>query len=199
MERLCPSRGKAKEISLTSMVTNDGYHLENEHVALTIQEDGRLTLTDKITTQRFENLLTYENVGDVGNEYIFKQSPDKTVLYSHDYPPEVNVITDTPLLAEVMIRQTLPVPVGVEEEQLREEMKSVTEFRQRHATRTKETAPLTIETILRLERGKRQIQCEARFNNQMKNHRLRVLFPTMIETNEHVATAFTKWRHVLTM
>lgn len=179
--------GKAKEISLTSMVTNDGYHLENEHVTLTIQEDGRLTLTDKITTQRFENLLTYENVGDVGNEYIFKQSPDKTVLYSHDYPAEVNVITDTPLLAEVMIRQTLPVPVGVEEEQLREEMKSVTEFRQRHATRTKETAPLTIETILRLERGKRQIQCEARFNNQMKNHRLRVLFPTMIETNEHVA------------
>ena len=64
------------------MITQAGRCIENQFVHVSIEQNGTLTLLDKTTGQEFEELLTFEDVGDIGNEYIFKQPENEQVILS---------------------------------------------------------------------------------------------------------------------
>lgn len=61
------------EVKKESMIQNEGRIVENQHVRLEVQANGTLTLQDKVLGEQLDGLLTFEDVGDIGNEYIFKQ------------------------------------------------------------------------------------------------------------------------------
>lgn len=178
---------KASQKQATSLIKDKGHLLENAFLKVIVKSDGRLTITDKTTKTTYDNFLTYENVGDIANEYIFKQPKNDTAIYAHDFPLDVSVVTDSPLQAEIALTQRMLIPVSADETVLNEEMFSVTEFRHRNAGRSKELAPLELTTIVRLDQNSSQLKFTTSFNNQMKNHRLRVLFPTKIQTDVHYA------------
>lgn len=54
--------------------------MENEYVAVTIADNGSFTLKDKRTGRTYQDLGVYENVGDIGNEYMFKQPENEAAL-----------------------------------------------------------------------------------------------------------------------
>jgi alpha-mannosidase/octanoyl-[GcvH]:protein N-octanoyltransferase len=66
-------------------------------------------------------------------------------------------------------------------------MKAVLEMRQRNAGRSSELIPFVMETTITLEKNSEQLKFATYYNNQSENHRLRVLFPTGIETDKHYA------------
>src|SRR5699024_12633282 len=68
---------------------------------------------------------------------------------------------------------------------LEEEQREVVKFTRRKAQRTDEMVPFVIKTRVMLEKSGKGVHVEVTFNNQAKDHRLRVLFPTDIKTDEH--------------
>ena len=160
--------------------------LENSSIKAVISEDGRLNVTDKKNDVTYNNMLTFENVGDIANEYIFKQPKNDTPIFAHEFPYEIEVKTNNALIAEIILKQTMMIPHAAEE-LLQEEMKAVLEMRQRNAGRSSELIPFVMETTITLEKNSEQLKFATYYNNQSENHRLRVLFPTGIETNKHYA------------
>src|SRR5699024_7479264 len=61
------------ESNQESMVIDNGFGLENEFIKLKIENQGSIQITDKQTNKTLSNLLIFEDVGDIGNEYVFKQ------------------------------------------------------------------------------------------------------------------------------
>ncbi len=170
-----------------SMITQAGRCIENQFVHVSIEQNGTLTLLDKTTGQEFEELLTFEDVGDIGNEYIFKQPENEKAILSKDQPTStVEIIKDTSEIAQIKLTQTIDIPISADA-RLEKEQQMVREFRFRQAQRAKETKPLTITTLITLRAESKKIDFKTTIDNQMKDHRLRVLFPTKLHVEQHEA------------
>jgi len=160
--------------------------IENEFLKITIAENGTLSILNKETKQTYHDLLTFENVGDVGNEYIFKQPNDTTPILSTEFQTKTSQVTKSATEICAIIQTTMMIPISAEDSLYTEQM-AMLEFKQRRSKRHQTLAPLTIKTKIILENNSRELKFETTFDNQMKDHRLRVLFPTDIKTNTHVA------------
>ena len=176
----------ASEEKQESMIDQAGRSLENQQVHLTIEENGTLTLLDKTTGQTFEELLLFEDVGDIGNEYIFKQPEGEKAILSKNQQSTVEIIKDTSEIAQVKVTVTIDIPVSADD-RLEKEQQMVREFRFRKAQRSKETKPLVITTLITLRAQSKKIDFTTVIDNQMKDHRLRVLFPTKLQVEQHEA------------
>ncbi|MGT2933135.1 alpha-mannosidase [Streptococcus catagoni] len=160
--------------------------LENEYLTISLNEKGLLDITDKITQQHFSDCLQFEDCGDIGNEYIFRQPDQDKPYFAHKGRTKLQVLTNTSNLAELALIQTFNIPVSADQ-RLQDEMEAVIDITERQAGRSKEKASLTLKTLIRLEKGNPRLQFTTTFDNQMTNHRLRVLFPSQIETDHHYA------------
>jgi alpha-mannosidase len=170
----------------TKIVSADGRVLENDFVQATITADGSLTLKDKQTDKEVADLLVFENVGDIANEYIFKQPEGDQAIYSTAFPHQIEVIENNALTGIVKVKQTLQIPISADE-RLLEEQKAVVEFRYRKAQRSKQLIPFTMETEIRLDCNSKRISFKTTVDNRSKDHRLRAIFPTGIHTDFHEA------------
>jgi len=160
--------------------------LENEYLVVEVATDGSLSIYNKETGRTYDDMLVFENVGDIGNEYIFFQPKDTGAILSTEFETKIKEVKANKVKSELLLETTMMIPVAAADTLLEEQM-AVIEFRQRHSKRSDELAPLTIQTKVVLEAGSRQVKFTTNFNNQMKDHRLRVLFPTGTDTDNHVA------------
>lgn len=170
-----------------SMVNDQGRVIENEFLKIKIEENGSLTVMDKKMARQFEDILVFEDTGDVGNEYIYKQPIDTVpILSNQQEDSQVEILIDTPEIAQIQLNQTMMIPVSADE-LLEKEQQMVVEFRYRKAKRANELEPLLIETKITLRKNSRKIDFETTIDNQMKDHRLRALFPTKLHVEHHEA------------
>ncbi|MDB1677982.1 MULTISPECIES: alpha-mannosidase [Enterococcus] len=177
----------AAEEQAGTLIEDAGRVLKNDQVQLEIQSNGTLTLTDKVTGVVLDDLLVFEDVGDVGNEYIFKQPEnDQAILSKEISNSTIEIVTDTRELAQIRLTQEMVIPVAADE-RLEKEQEMVIEFRHRKAGRSTETAVLELTTLITLRKNSKKIDFETTVDNQMKDHRLRVLFPTKLHVEQHEA------------
>ncbi len=163
-----------------------GTVLENTRIKVAIAENGTLTITDKENQTTVNDLLVFENVGDIANEYIFMQPKGDQPILSSDTQAVIEVIENDAQKAAVKITHVLEIPVSADE-LLDLEQQMVIGFPSRKAGRSKETAPLKIETLVTIYQDSKKVDFETTLNNQMKDHRLRVLFPTGLKVDQHEA------------
>ncbi|MBY7142899.1 alpha-mannosidase [Virgibacillus sp. NKC19-3] len=168
-----------------SLVVSDN-EMANEYLHVKMNGNGSLTITDKQTGKTFEQLGVYEDTGDIGNEYMYKQPDNEEPLTTKDALASIKLIEDKPYRAAFDITHDMTIPKSADE-LLEQEQREVVPFNIRKAQRTKETVSLTISTRVSLERNGKGVHVTAKFNNQAKDHRLRTLFPTGIETDHHHA------------
>lgn len=174
------------ELSKDTLISNNGRILENIYLKIEVQENGTLSIFNKSTNQMYTDLLNFEDTGDIGNEYIYRQPLNDQAIYSNRTIAEIKIIEDTKDFGEIEIIHKLNLPVSADE-RLVEEQKSVIEMRERQAERSTICEILTIKTKVRLEYHGQQIKFETTLDNKHKDHRLRVLFPTGIESSIHYA------------
>ncbi|EOL50398.1 alpha-mannosidase [Enterococcus caccae] len=179
------TRSKAKE-NVSMIKDLKKYRLENSCLNVTINEDGTLAVLDKATGRIYNKLLTIENTGDIGNEYIFKQPEGARPILSSGCPAEISVIKDEAFMAQIKIIQRMMIPKSADD-LLEKEQKAVVDFRYRNAGRSEKLQELTIETIVTMEKDSTHLRFETTLDNQMKDHRLRMLFPTGIQAETHEA------------
>ncbi|WP_342042962.1 alpha-mannosidase [Bacillus sp. OTU2372] len=163
-----------------------GMEMENEYVHLLFHEDGTYDLTNKASGKTFYRLGIYEDTGDVGNEYMFKEAKGQEQITTKGVPAEVRFIEKTPLRTELEFTHTLIIPVSADD-RLAIERNRLIWHKERAAGRACETTAITLRTVVTLEKGMKGPAFKLTIDNQAADHRLRVLFPTGLQTKTHQA------------
>jgi len=162
--------------------------LENRFLRVDVADDGSLTLTDKTTGRIYADLCVYEDTGDIGNEYMYKQPDGETPITTKGLPARIRATERAPYRAAIEIVHDWDVPASADASFEIERQEAVY-YPERKAQRTRETVTLTMRTIVRLERHGRGVEIETKFDNRAKDHRMRALFPTDLVTTVHRADA----------
>ncbi|PPA70468.1 alpha-mannosidase [Jeotgalibacillus proteolyticus] len=160
--------------------------LENEHLSVSIHEDGTYCIKDKNTGLAYNHLGSYEDTGDIGNEYMYKASGDGKTLSTKNSSSSIEVIENTAFRASILLSTTFSVPKQADD-QLKLERENLVWHPERTAGRHQESAELKIQTVLVLEKGSKGLEVKVNINNQAKDHRLRALFPAGSGNSHHYA------------
>lgn len=167
-------------------IMNHDREMENDFVHIKIHEDGSYTLTNKKSEKTYECLGIYENTGDIGNEYMFKNTLDSLPLTTKGLKAQIKVLENNSLRARVEMIHKWVIPKSADQA-FEKEKRMLVWHKNRKASRSAETATIQIRTIMTLDQTSRGPSFQAFIENQAKDHRIRVLFPTNIQTDSHHA------------
>lgn len=170
----------------TKSVHVEGHTMENDKLAVTVEQNGILTLLDKKSGHVFKGLNAFENSGDIGNEYVYRQPNGEVAMTTEGLQAQITVVEQNAVRAVIEARLEWEIPASANET-FAEEKQEFVPFRERTAVRTTETVPFILTTRYTLEANSGMVKVETRFNNQAKDHRLRALFPTGVNSAYHYA------------
>lgn len=159
--------------------------LENEFLRVEIREDGSFDLFDKRTGRKYSGLGVYEECGDVGDEYVFRKAVGDTLM-TKGIPAKIVLSEDSPARAAYTVEHVLTVPACAAEE-LCDAMEKMEWREWRNIGRGAETVEMKIRTTITLSRSGDSVEIRSEFNNNAKDHRLRMLFPTDVAGDVHYA------------
>lgn len=157
--------GDAPQASGT--VSADEHHLENELVRVDIGGDGLIALTDKRSGHRFEGLCRFEDEESLCGEYYHVTAPVPDVRVAPS-PKKVTVTRRGPLVASIAMEYDWALPV-----------EAAADLHGRSA----ETVVCPMRVELSLWAGSPRVEIEVEFDNLARDHRLRVVFPTRLDTD----------------
>ncbi len=160
--------------------------MENRFLRVEIHGDGSYSVTEKESGKRYPHVGYYEECGDIGNEYIFIQDSGKEEITTQGTEARIELIEDEPYRCTYRIEHRLMVPAGAEELLERERRQCVGLY-ERKAGRSRELVELALTTLLRLERSAKGLKVETTIHNTAKDHRIRVMIPTGLQTETHFA------------
>lgn len=147
--------------------------LENEHLKVTAEEDGTLSISDKGSGHLYKGMNRLVDEGDAGDEYNFSPPKSQRTSVSTDAVWTVEAGQDPYVL---VLRGSFALPKGVAEDR---------------ASRASETVRCPTIVQVRLTPGSRRVEIRTEFYNRARDHRLRALFPTGFRAEHSVAeTAF---------
>jgi mannosylglycerate hydrolase len=158
--------------------------VENRYLRARLNDDGSLDVFDKISECDYRGLAVFEDRADAGDSYDFSPPPGDMPIYSRSRAAEIRVLERGPLrgLVELTIRLDLPE-----------------ELCQDRRTRCSERRAVPIVCWVSLEAASPLLRFRTRVKNTVKDHRLRVLFPTGLATEVSCAdTQFDVVQHEIT-
>ena len=147
--------------------------MENQHLHVAIDPSGTITITDKATNQSYSGLHYFEDSGDTGDYWVRYPPYDDQIHNSIACPKRIWRTENGPLAASIAVETTMTLPLSGS----------------RHVSGTKgesarsaDTAPLVITSVFTLKKGARQLEVSTTVNNTISDHRLRIMFPTDVES-----------------
>lgn len=176
----------AEQAQDVDMVSADENVLENDAVKVVVNADGSYNLLDKKTGRMYENLGFYEDTGDMGNEYIYIQDSGKQVVSTKGVKAEISCVERNAFRTVVEICHKMMVPSGMGEELLRQREMCIDPYT-RVANRSSELVEMDVKTVLTLEKSAKGLRVATTICNQAKDHRVRVILPTGLDTSMHMA------------
>lgn len=176
----------AEQAQDVDVVSADENVLENDAVKVVVNADGSYNLLDKKTGRMYENLGFYEDTGDMGNEYIYIQDSGKQVVSTKGMKAEISCVEKNAFRTVVEICHKMMVPSGMGEGLLRQREMCIDPYT-RVANRSSELVEMDVKTVLTLEKSAKGLRVATTICNQAKDHRVRVILPTGLDTSMHMA------------
>ncbi|MBC1435052.1 alpha-mannosidase [Listeria rocourtiae] len=176
----------AGEIEVVS-VENDANRLENQFLEVAIAENGSYSVSCKESGQIFSGLGTYVDQGDIGNEYMFKETGDKKRISTENLVAELTVLESSKVRKIVEIRHRMMLPESADTEAFADEKARVVWHPERVSPRSKQSREFVVRTRLTLDYGSKALKVDVRMDNQVADHRLRAIFPTGTACATHFA------------
>ena len=176
----------AEQAQDVDVVSADENVLENDAVKVVVNADGSYNLLDKKTGRMYENVGFYEDTGDMGNEYIYIQDSGKQVVSTKGMKAEISCVERNAFRTVVEICHKMMVPSGMGEELLRQREMCIDPYT-RVANRSSELVEMDVKTVLTLEKSAKGLRVATTICNQAKDHRVRVILPTGLDTSMHMA------------
>jgi mannosylglycerate hydrolase len=146
--------------------------LENEFYKVQILEDGSLEVFDKTNEHTYSNLGYFEDSGDSGDEYNYNPPDHQEVLLTLGKEAIVSVLEDEPEWGTLRVTRDWELPLSLAENR---------------RARSEERVVCEIYTDITLRRGVQRIDFLSVVNNQAKDHRLRVVFPSGLKPSDSIA------------
>jgi mannosylglycerate hydrolase len=144
-------------------------NIENEFFLVAADPTtGTFTLTDKASGTVFRDLNRFVDGGDRGDEYNYCPPEADRVVDAPAAQPTIRLVESGPVRQTLRIEMIYHLPVALTADR---------------STRTSETVALPIVTCVSLSPGVRRVDVQTRVDNQARDHRLRVHFPTPICTD----------------
>ena len=144
--------------------------LENEFYKVQVANDGRISVYDKNSKIYYEDICQFEDVGDWGDEYDFSEP------YKKQYGLKISTIDDKFVKISthldgfsqktLKIELNLMLPVSLTKDRL---------------SRDGNYIKNQIDLYISLYKGINRIDFKIDLENNSKDHRIRVLFPSKID------------------
>jgi alpha-mannosidase len=160
--------------------------MENDYFKITFNANGTLNLTDKTANKTYRDALYFEDIGDLGNGYMFCQPSGEKAWTTMNTQAEILCMEREPYRTIYEIRHLWQIPISADEQLLAEQMHIVPIW-ERKSQRVKETILMPITTQVILEKHSRVVQFRTKITNHARDHRVRVCFPTDIDSDVHYA------------
>ncbi len=171
---------EGKADSIDGNLLSEPNTLENEYLVARFNSNGTIDLTHKETGHTYKGLHYLEDTGEIGHSWVHKKPVQNKTLTSNEFPCKIICEQDGPLLAVIRVDYHMRIPKGVEDKMAindREEMKPDT-------SRTEEVNEMVVSSRFTLRKGARRLDVTTSLTNTCENHRLRVVFPTNLKTDQ---------------
>jgi mannosylglycerate hydrolase len=147
--------------------------IENDFYRINISPDGFIKVLDKGTGILYENFCEIEDKGDWGDEYDFSGPMENQTDFTYTTEDasvfERSIYIDGPTQKTFKLRLNLKLPYSLTEDRYNREEWLVDN---------------KITIFITLYRGIKRIDFKIRLENNSKDHRIRVLFPTKIKADK---------------
>lgn len=163
--------------------------LDNGLIRARINDNGTVCLTHLETGQVYGELNYYVDDGEAGHAWMHHAPAHEAAIDSRGFPATIATLENGPLLGRISVSQTLMVPECLVEN-------GGDPWRRldgvgNNASRSGHLLPMPLVTTYTLRRGAPYLEVTCRFSNPARDHRLRVMFPTELNTRTcHAETAF---------
>ena len=142
--------------------------LENEFIKVKINSNGTFDLTDKKRKTTLSEQHYFADNGSLGNTHLYKTPLRDSTETSLGCPAKITLVESNKLRGTWKIELKMDIPANADLD---------------GRNRSSEMIELPITYWITLSKGSQQVKIKTKFNNQARDHRLRVMFPTDIKTN----------------
>ena len=139
--------------------------LENEVLKVKVNDNGTLTVKDKLSGQTYRNLHVFEDIGEVGDSLAHREPAGDKPITNAANEARVSLEYSDHFKAVVRVDVAMKIPVAASADK---------------ASRSRRAKSVKITSRLTLCRGSKRLDIVTTLNNEHRDHRLRVLFPTGI-------------------
>lgn len=143
--------------------------LENEWLKVQINSNGTFNLLHKPSGHKMEQMHYFTDKGEVGNAHLAAEPQSNSTQTSLGAHAEITMVESNTLRGIYRIDLTLNIPAGATLD---------------GKYRLSELKPLPITVWLTVEKGLPYLKIKTRLNNQCRDHKLQVNFPSAIYTDE---------------
>ncbi len=147
----------------------DDMKIYNSLIEITINENGSFDLLDKETNKSHTGLGVIEDSGDAGDEYNYSYPTKDTYFHSTDFKILELEKRETDLIAEITLTYEMNLPKELSKDR---------------SSRSTEMLSLPIKTTYTVEAESKAVKIKTTLLNTVKDHIMRVLFPSDIQA-EH--------------
>lgn len=159
----------------------DNVLFENCFYRACVCADGTLRVEETRTGRVFTGLGYFEDQADSGDEYNFSYLPQDVPRSTLGTPARCRTIEHGPLRTVFEVERVWELPAGLDEDR---------------KAREKQLLPTPIVTRITMEADSPVIRFETLVRNVCRDHRLRVVFPTDLDTDRSYAhTQFDLTEH----
>ncbi len=158
----------------------DKNKMENEFVSVTINGNGTLDIVDKSSGNVFKGLHYFADNGEVGHAWRHIPPANDRVITTLNSTPQIELIQNGPELARYAVTHSLQIPVRKDE--------GKGDYVRRldadgdDAGRSLETKMMLVRSEFTLTKTSKGVSVKTTFNNNCEDHRLRIMFPTYLNS-----------------
>ncbi|VAX16510.1 Alpha-mannosidase [hydrothermal vent metagenome] len=162
-----------------SLVTGQN-KMENDFISVVVNENGTLDITDRSTGHVYEEMHYFSDDGEVGHAWRHVPPAYDRVITTLNSTPKIELIQNGPELARYAVTHSIQIPIRMDE--------GKGDYVRRldadgdDAGRSTETREMIIRSEFTLTKNSKGVSVKTTFFNTCEDHRLRVMFPSYINS-----------------
>ncbi|SDX20514.1 glycoside hydrolase family 38 C-terminal domain-containing protein [Paenibacillus sp. CF384] len=145
----------------------------NGRIEMRVNENGTIRVTNLHTGKVHDGLLLFEDAADIGEGWNYVAPANNAIFHSAGCRAVISTVTDGPLVSIACVEINFIVPAGITHDD---------------TSRRDDKVGLGIRTYLELRKDDPVLRCQTIVNNTARNHRLKLLFPSGVQTDHHFAS-----------
>ncbi|HOA74693.1 MAG TPA: glycoside hydrolase family 38 C-terminal domain-containing protein [Phycisphaerae bacterium] len=169
---ICRPAQNGEPVRYLGSMAVDDHTIEGDKLRVSVASNGTITLTDKRTGESYHNLLTLEDCADIGDGWYHGVAVNDQAFSSIASSAEVSIVEDGLHKATLVVRVTMNLPECF----LFDSMRRSSTFK-----------PMVVTHYVTLRRSGDSVEVRTVVDNNIRDHRLRVLFPTNAEASTYLA------------